>query len=63
MSTLQQFSDEQEMEFYAAISDIKNAVEKFGANIVLVALAEIISPDEEDLDLTNAIIPDTMYVQ
>lgn len=62
MSTLQQFSDEQEMEFHAAISDIRNAIDKFGAEILIVALLETIDTEDE-LDLTNAVIPDTMYIQ
>ena len=73
MSELQQFADEQEMEFYAAVADIKNAIEKFGPDVLIAALqvSEGIKNvmvyeqniDEEESDLTNVVIPDTMYVQ
>ena len=72
MSELQQFSDEQELEFYAAVSDIKNALEKFGPDVLIAALqvtegySNVIYHEQEiedDGDLTNVVVPDTMYLQ
>ena len=72
MSDLQQFADEQEMEFYAAAADIVNAINKFGPEVLITALKAcdkinnlIIheTTDEDETDLTNLVIPDTMYVQ
>ena len=72
MSDLQQFADEQEMEFYAAVADIKNAIEKFGPDVLIAALqvTEGISnvmyheqEIEDEEDLTNVVVPDTMYLQ
>lgn len=72
MSELQQFADEQEMEFYAAAADIVNAINKFGPEVLVEALQVcgqiknlmIHEMDEEDeTDLTNLVIPDTMYLQ
>ena len=40
MSDLQQFADEQEMEFYAAVADIVNAVDKFGPDVIFAALQQ-----------------------
>ena len=34
MSSLQEFSDMQEMEFHAAVSDIKNSISKFVIEVV-----------------------------
>jgi len=72
MSELQQFADEQEMEFYAAVADIKNAIEKFGPDVLIAALqvsegiknVMFYEQDiEDDGDLTNVVVPDTMYLQ
>lgn len=72
MSELQQFADEQEMEFYAAAADIVNAINKFGPDVLVTALRACdnisnlmvheISEDDET-DLTQMVIPDTMYLQ
>jgi len=61
MSKLQDLVDQQELEFFAAVADIKNAIIKFGPEIILVAYLQTI--DEVQNDLTNMVIPDTMYVQ
>ena len=72
MSELQQFADEQEMEFYAAVADIKNAIEKFGPDVLIAALQvsegiKNVMFYEQDIgddgDLTNVVVPDTMYLQ
>lgn len=72
MSDLQQFADEQEMEFYAAAADIVNALNKFGPDVLITALqaCDKISnlmihetSDEDETDLTNMVVPDTMYLQ
>ena len=58
MSTLQ---DQQELEFFAAVADIKNAIDKFGPEIIAVAYLQSVAVTQNDL--TNVVIPDTMYVQ
>ena len=72
MSKLQQFSDEQEMEFYAAVADVVDALDKFGPDVIFAALQQsnkvsnlVIHEmdDEDETDLTNMVVPDTMYVQ
>ena len=72
MSELQEFTEQQEMEFIAAVTDIKNAIEKFGPEVLLAALqvcdniANVMYHEEDvedETDLTNLVIPDTMYVQ
>ena len=72
MSELQEFSDQQEMEFYAAVADIKNAIEKFGPDVLIAALqvtegvSNVMYQEqdiEDDEDLTNVVVPDTMYLQ
>ena len=72
MSELQQFSDEQEMEFYAAAADIVNAINKFGPEVLITALQACDkinnlmiheTSDEDETDLTNLVVPDTMYLQ
>jgi hypothetical protein len=72
MSELQEFTDQQELEYIAAVTDIKNAIEKFGPEVLLEALqlcnniSNVLYHEqdmEEDSDLTNVVIPDTMYVQ
>jgi len=45
-----------------AMIDIKNAIDTYGIEILAEALSEYIE-GEVDLDLTNILIPDTMYVQ
>ena len=62
MSDLQDFVDENEIGYQYAILDIKNAIEAYGVKILAEALSSYIS-DNVDLDLTNIVIPDTMYVQ
>ncbi len=72
MSDLQQFADEQEMEFYAAAADIVNAINKFGPDVLVTALkaCDKISnlmihetSEDDETDLTQMVIPDTMYLQ
>jgi hypothetical protein len=72
MSELQQFADEQEMEFYAAAADIVNAINKFGPDVLVTALraCDNISnlmvhetSEDDETDLTQMVIPDTMYLQ
>lgn len=72
MSELQEFVDDQEMEFYAAVSDIVNAMTRFGPEVLLVALQQCEGvnnlmihevSEEEDTDLTTMVIPDTLYLQ
>ena len=62
MLELQDFVDENEIGYQYAILDIKNAIEAYGVEILAEALSSYIS-DNVDLDLTNIVIPDTMYVQ
>ena len=57
MSNLQ---DETGYQF--AMIDIKNAIDTYGIEILAEVLSEYIE-GEVDLDLTNILIPDTMYVQ
>lgn len=45
-----------------AMLDIKNAIDTYGIEILAEVLSEYIE-GEVDLDLTNILIPDTMYVQ
>jgi hypothetical protein len=45
-----------------AMIDIKNAIDTYGIEILAEVLSEYIE-GEVDLDLTNILIPDTMYVQ
>lgn len=61
MSTLQDLVDQQELEFFAAVTDIKNAIDKFGPEIIAVAYLQSVAATQNDL--TNVVIPDTMYVQ
>ncbi len=61
MSTLQDLVDQQEMEFFAAVADIKDAINKFGPEIIVVAYLQSVAATQNDL--TNVVIPDTMYVQ
>ena len=72
MSELQEFTEQQELEYIAAVMDIKNAIEKFGPEVMLEALqlcsniSNVMYHEqdaEEETDLTNVVIPDTMYVQ
>mgnify|MGYP003337041207 CR=1 FL=1 len=72
MSELQQFADEQEMEFYAAVTDVVNALDKFGPDVLLIALQNCSkisnlviheTSENDETDLTNLVIPDTLYVQ
>jgi len=55
MSTLQEFLNEQEMSYHYALNDIKDAINKHGSAIVLVALMESA--------LTTHPSSDTMTVQ
>ena len=58
MSSLQEFSDMQEMEFHAAVSDIKNAIAKFGIEIVNAAILDgFVS---EGIHLTKLATDDTL---
>ena len=61
MSTLQDLVDQQVMEFLAAVADIKDAINKFGPEIIVVAYLQSVAATQNDL--TNVVIPDTMYVQ
>lgn len=61
MSTLQDLVDQQEMEFFAAVADIKDAINKFGPEIIVVAYLQSVAATQNDL--TNVVISDTMYVQ
>ena len=45
-----------------AMIDIKNAIDTYGIEILAEVLSEYIE-GEVDLDLTNILIPDIMYVQ
>lgn len=71
MSELQEFVDDQELEFYAAVSDIVNAMTRFGPEVLIAALQQcdgvnnlmIHEVSEEDTDLTTMVIPDTLYLQ
>jgi hypothetical protein len=60
MSKLQEFSDMQELEFYAAVSDIKNAIAKFGPDVITVALFD--NQVSEGLNLTMLATDDTMVI-
>lgn len=71
MSELQQFADKQEMEFYAAVSDIVNAMSRFGPEVLIAALQQcegvnnlMVHEDyDEENDLTTISIPNSMYLQ
>ena len=62
MSDLQDFVDENEIGYQYALLDIKNAIDVYGIEILAEALSSYIN-DNVDLDLTNIVVPDTMYVQ
>ena len=62
MSELQDFVDENEIGYQYAMLDIKNAIESYGIEILFEALSNYID-DNIDLDLTNIVVPDIMYVQ
>jgi len=62
MSELQDFVDENEIGYQYALLDIKNAIDVYGIEILAEALSSYIN-DNVDLDLTNIVVPDTMYVQ
>jgi hypothetical protein len=51
MSSLQQFAELQELEYYAAVSDIKNAIERFGIDIIAEALEDIGLTDVQTSDI------------
>lgn len=58
MSSLQDFIDEDEMSYQFAMIDIKNAIDIYGIDIIKEALSSYYPRD-----LTNVVVPDTMYVQ
>lgn len=62
MSELQDFVDENEIGYQYAMLDIKNAIDVYGIEILFEALGNYID-DNVDLDLTNIVVPDIMYVQ
>ena len=62
MSELQDFVDENEIGYQYAMLDIKNAIDAYGIEILFEVLGNYID-DNVDLDLTNIVVPDTMYVQ
>jgi hypothetical protein len=62
MSELQDFVDENEIGYQYAMLDIKNAIDAYGIEILLEAIANYVN-DNVELDLTNIVVPDTMYVQ
>ena len=62
MSELQDFVDENEIGYQYAMLDIKNAIGVYGIEILFEALGNYID-DNVDLDLTNIVVPDIMYVQ
>jgi len=67
MSALEKFSEEQEVEFYHSVNDIKDAIRKYGVDIVSFCLAELaeehLSNLEETFDLTSATHSGTMVIQ
>jgi len=67
MSALEKFSEEQEIEFYHSVNDIKDAIRKYGVDIVSFCLTELaeeqLSKLEETFDLTSATHSGTMVIQ
>lgn len=67
MSALEKFSEEQEMEFYHSANDIKDAIRKYGINIVAFCMEELaeelLSKSEEEFDLTTVTHSGTMVIQ
>ena len=59
------------MEFYAAVSDIVNAMSRFGPEVLIAALQQcegvnnlMVHEDyDEENDLTTISIPNSMYLQ
>ncbi len=58
MSSLQDLFDEEEMSYQFAMMNIKIAVELYGTDIIKDALSSYY-----ESNLTNAIVPDIMYIQ
>lgn len=67
MPSLEKFSEEQEVEFYHSVNDIKDAIRKYGVEIVSFCIAELqeehLSKLEESFDLTSATHSGTMVIQ
>lgn len=67
MSALEKFSEEQEIDFYHSVNDIKDAIRKYGVNIVTFCLAEwaeeMLLKEQENFDLTTATHSGTMVIQ
>lgn len=63
----EQFSEEQEVEFYHSVNDVKDAIQKYGVNIVSFCLAELVEEqlleEQENFDLTTATHSGTMVIQ
>ncbi len=62
MSKLQEFSEQQEMEFYAAVADVRNAITKFGPDVLSAALLDDFLPEEMEDRLTDVYNPDILIV-
>jgi hypothetical protein len=67
MSALEKFSEEQEIEFYHSANDVKDAIRKYGIEIVAFCMNELaeeqLSKLEENFDLTTATHSGTMVIQ
>jgi len=67
MSALEKFSEEQEVEFYHSVNDIKDAIRKYGIVIVAFCMEELreelLSKSEDEFDLTTATHSGTMVIQ
>ena len=59
MSELQEFSEQEELDYLASLHDVKAAIARYGIDILVDACLS----DNYESELTNFIVPDTMYVQ
>jgi len=67
MSTLEKFSEEQEIEFYHSANDVKDAIRKYSIAIVAFCMEELaeelLSKSEDEFDLTSATHSAIMVIQ
>jgi hypothetical protein len=66
MSKLQDFVDEDEKGYKNSLLDIENAISTYGVEILFRALINHVTDHvvaEQESDLTNVVVPDTMLVQ
>lgn len=62
MLNLQEFSEQQEIEFCAAVTDVRNAIAKFGPDVLSAAILDDFLPEEMEDRLTDVYNPDILIV-